>query len=188
MSSIGILSQGSKVYAENMLVANCGQHLLALNIGGFYDFKHCTFANFWSFSSRQTPSIFLNNYYEDVNGNVQYRDLIQANFGNCIIDGSNETELLFDKSEKATFNYIIDHCVLKLNSDYWDNWSHELCDGVILCETAGFIDNEINDFQLDSNSVSLNVGSQLIAQEVPFDINNVSRIKSPDVGCFERVE
>ena len=28
MSSIGILAQGSKVYAENLLIANCGQHLL----------------------------------------------------------------------------------------------------------------------------------------------------------------
>ena len=80
MSNIGLLAQGTKVKAENLLLANCGENLLALNIGGSYEFTHCTFANFWQYSSRQTPSIFLNNYYEDINGNIQNRDLINADF------------------------------------------------------------------------------------------------------------
>ena len=45
--------------------------------GGTYDFKHSTFANYWSFSSRNTPSILLNNL-EDAIGNIQLRDLQQA--------------------------------------------------------------------------------------------------------------
>ena len=80
MSQTGILAQGSNVYGENLQINNCGEHLLLLNIGGIYDFKHCTFANFWPFS-RQTPSIVLNNYYEDINGTIQNRNLLKADFG-----------------------------------------------------------------------------------------------------------
>ena len=58
MSDIGLLAQGSKIYGENTLIANCGTSLMGLNIGGDYEFKHCTFANFWPFNSRQTPSVF----------------------------------------------------------------------------------------------------------------------------------
>ena len=93
MSGLGILAQDSHVIGENLLVTNCGQFGLALNFGGKYDFKHCTFANYYSTLSRQTPNIFLNNYYEDINGTIQNRDLEQANFSNCIIYGDNENEL-----------------------------------------------------------------------------------------------
>ena len=82
MSNIGILAQGSMVTGHNLLVFNCGTSLLSLNFGGNYDFRHCTFANFWPFSSRQTPSIFVNNYYEDVNNLIQARDLTKVFFGN----------------------------------------------------------------------------------------------------------
>ena len=44
MSSIGLFAQGSRVYGKNLLIFNCGQHLIALNIGGAYRFQHCTFA------------------------------------------------------------------------------------------------------------------------------------------------
>ena len=188
MSDIGILAQGSKIEAENLLMANCGTHLLALNIGGDYNFTHCTFANFWPFSSRQTPSVFLNNYYEDINGNVVNRDLVQASFRNCIIDGSNENEIFFDKSEDAMFEYVINYSLLKLDSNYWNNWSNILFEGNILSEDINFIDYEIFDFQLDSNSIAINSASQEIAQEVPFDINGVNRTNDPDMGCFEKVE
>ena len=101
MSAIGLFGQGSNINAENLLMFNCGQHLLVLNIGGSYDFKHCTFANFWPFA-RQTPSIFINNYYEDINEEIQSRDLLNASFGNCIIDGNNENEIVFDKGTSIT--------------------------------------------------------------------------------------
>ena len=188
MSNIGILAQGTKVYGENILLANCGQNLLTLNIGGSYDFKHCTFANFWPYSSRQTPSIFLNNYYEDSNGNIQNRDLIQATFSNCIIDGSNENEILFDQSNEAIFNYILDHCSIKLDEEYWANWNHTSCINNITSESVGFIDYTLYNFELDSNSIAINNAGIDVAQEVPYDINGISRIENPDIGCFERVD
>jgi len=194
MSSIGILAQGSKVYAENLLIANCGQHLLALNIGGEYNFKHCTFINSYPFA-RQTPSIFLNNYYEDFKGNLQNRDLLQASFSNCIIDGNMETEILFDKSEDAIFNYKIDHCILKSNVEYWEEWANSESEQVTLlenntnCGIVNFNQNELtaikSDFFLSETSIAIDGGSIQIANEVPYDIENNSRINTPDIGWAE---
>ena len=187
MSNIGLFAQGSKVYGENLLISNCGQYLIALNIGGDYDFKHCTFANFWPFS-RQTPSILLNNYYEDFEGNIQNRDLINASFGNCIIDGYNENELLFDKSNEASFNYSLNHCVIKSTEEYWNDWEYEMFEGIMLLnngQESQFIDYEINDFRLDSASLAIDAGLQSIAIDVPYDINGILRTQNPDIGCFE---
>ena len=194
MSSIGILAQGSKVYAENLLIANCGQHLLALNIGGEYDFKHCSFINSYPFA-RQTTSILLNNYYEDIEGSIQNRDLIKAYFGNCIIDGNMETEILFNKSEDAIFNYKLDHCVLKSNTDYWEEWVNNESDQVILiennanCGIVNFNQDDLttikSDFFLTENSIAIDAGSINIANEVPYDVENNPRTNNPDVGWAE---
>ena len=73
MSNIGLLAQGSNVDAHNLVIRDCRQYLVALNIGGNYNFTHCTFANYWSYyqnSNRNTPSILLNNYYEGADGNI----------------------------------------------------------------------------------------------------------------------
>ena len=188
MSEIGLLAQGSKINAENLLIANCGTNLVNLNIGGDYIFRHCTFANFWPFSVRQTPSIFLNNYYTDNTGQIQNRDLIQAYFGNCIFDGVNENEIFFDKSDDALFNFTMNTCLLKLDSTYWTSWKNELCENNILNNGNNFVDYEVFDFELDSTSQAINTGSTIIAEEVPFDINGVNRTTNPDLGCFEKIE
>ena len=88
MSGIGILGQGANIHAENTVISKCGQYAVACNIGGAYNFTHCTFANYWSYNSRKTPSILLNTYYEGTDGNIYVRDLGEANFTNCIIEGS----------------------------------------------------------------------------------------------------
>ncbi|MBE37953.1 MAG: hypothetical protein CMP50_04865 [Flavobacteriales bacterium] len=194
MSSIGILAQGSKVYGENLLIANCGQHLLGLNIGGDYNFKHCTFINSYPFA-RQSPSIFLNNYYEDIEGNPQYRDLIQASFGNCIIDGNMETEIVFDKDEQATFNYKLDHCVLKASEDYWGEEANSESQEVILlnndenCGIVNFNQDDLttikSDFFLGEESIAIDAGSVEIANDVPYDIESNPRTTNPDIGWSE---
>ena len=189
MSDIGILAQGSRITGYNLLVFNCGTSLLNLNFGGNYDFRHCTFANFWPFSSRQTPSIFVNNYYEDVNNLIQERDLTKGFFGNCIIDGNNENEIIFDKNEGAEFNYELDNCVLKLEPDYWDNWINKSSTGNLLSDNKNFIDYEIFNFYLDSNSVAVNSGSMNVINQnkLKCDLENRGRTNDsgPDIGCFE---
>ena len=188
MSNIGLLAQGSNVFGENLQISNCGQHLMLLNIGGSYEFKHSTFANFWPYS-RQTPSLVLNNFYEDINGVIQNRDLINANFYNCIIDGNNETEILFSNSDKAAFNYLFDHCVIKSDQDYLDDWMQNISEGSIRIDnnqSNNFEDILSVPFYLNENSVAIDAGSSIIANEVPYDFNGYSRLPNPDIGCVEK--
>ena len=187
MSGLGILAQDSHVIGENLLVTNCGQFGLALNFGGKYDFKHCTFANYYSTLSRQTPNILLNNYYEDINGTMQNRDLEQANFSNCIIYGDNENELLLDNNNESLFNYNFDHCLVKIDTTIYNPLNDPYFNQCLINSDPRFIDVDIWNFELDSISPAINIGSETTANLVPYDINGNYRVLLPDLGCFEMV-
>ena len=62
-------------------------------------------------SIRNTPSLLLNNYYEDINGVQVNRDLDEATFINCII-WKPVTEVSFQNGNQSNFNYQFDHCLL----------------------------------------------------------------------------
>tara|TARA_B100001029_G_C15048761_1_gene449109 strand:+ start:586 stop:2118 length:1533 start_codon:yes stop_codon:yes gene_type:complete len=188
MSGLGILGQGAHIEGENLLISNAGQYALALNIGGEYDFKHCTFANYYNLTSRQTPSIFINNYYEDINGQIQYRELLKANFGNCIIYGDNENEILFDALDGSSLNYLFDHCLVKMDLSVYDPENDNLFQNTMINEDPLFLDKSIWDFRLDSLSPALNYGKDEIANLVPYDLDGNYRLNNPDLGCFERVD
>jgi len=55
-SNTALLAKGSSIRCTNSLFANCGQYVAALTIGGDYNFRHCTFADYWNQGSgvRQT--------------------------------------------------------------------------------------------------------------------------------------
>ena len=180
MLSTGIFAQGSYIKATNCVISSCGQYAVVLSIGGNYDFRHCTVGNYYNYSSRQTPSVVLNNYYEDIFGNFQVRALNKAYFGNCIIYGSVEEEVLLDNySTSSTFNYTFDHCLLrtKINSD-----------SLISCiknEDPQFVDYRKNNYKLQGNSPAIGAG---IPIGVPQDIEGVDRGSTPDLGAYQFVD
>ena len=198
MSNIGIFATNSKVYGANLLIVNCGQHLLTLYRGGDYDFKHCTFVNPYPFS-RQTPSILVTNYHKDANETYYYTDLKQANFGNCIIDGNIENEILLSKQDDADFEYLLDHCIIKSSSSFLDemdvNWDDNTNSIIRLnnnenCGITNFNQNDLTmsklDFYLANQSFAIGSGSENIANEEPIDMNGWNRTLNPDIGCFEK--
>ena len=179
MSSIGILGQGANISAANTVVSRCGQYTVACNIGGTYNFTHCTFANYWDYNHRNTPSILLNNYYEGADGNIYIRDLDAANFSNCIIDGSLSTELSFQEQELGEFNYTFDHCLIKLDPTIDTDNEHYI--NSIINQSPKFVDAYENDFHLNENSPAIDAGNPLISLD---DIEDNSRI-IPDIGAYE---
>ena len=181
MSGLGILAQGASVNGENLLISNCGQYGLALNIGGKYNFNHCTFANYYVTQSRQTPNIFINNNYEDIDGNMQYRPIKQAYFRNCIIYGNNDDELIFDNNPKTEFNYYFDHCLIKTtNNEFLDkNPNFNQC---LFNENPGFMDENNGNFFLDLSSPAVNIGAE---SKFNLDFFNINRSNLPDLGPFE---
>ena len=155
-----------------------------LNIGGTYDFKHSTFANYWSFSSRSTPSLVLNNNYEDVNGTIQPRDLHQADFTNCIISGSLPSEVELQENNTALFNYSFNNCLLKLHPDSSLSYLNESNSIKIQNSDYLFVDIQEDKYQIHQLSPAIDAG---IDAGVTLDILGNTRDGLPDLGAYEKV-
>ena len=189
MSAIGILGQGANITATNTIVSKCGQYAVACNIGGTYNFTHCTFANYWDYSRRNTPSILINNYYEGADGNIYARNLEEANFTNCIIDGSLSTEVSFQEQELGVFNYTFSHCHIKLDPTIsTDNTHYE---NVITNISPKFVNDKESDFHLTQDSPAINAGTPNIFVNdfldiFKTDLDGLDRdISSPDIGAYK---
>ncbi len=183
MSNIGILGQGTHIEANNTIISKCGQYTVACNIGGNYNFTHCTFANYWNYGqsgSRNTPSILLNNYYEGADGSIYIRDLESANFTNCIIYGSLSTEISLQEDKSGIFNYLFDHSLIKISPDENTNSIHY--NNIIKNQDPKFVNIEENDFQLDTLSPAINYGT---STNIIYDIMGEYR-EVPDLGAYER--
>ena len=118
MTGYGLLAKKYTLNAGNLLVYGAGIQSLYLAAGGIYDFRHCTFSNYWNKSVRSTPSIRLSNYYSyvDASGKVAQikGDLTKAYFGNCIIAGNQTNELFSDGDAAAgTFSFLFDHSAIQ---------------------------------------------------------------------------
>lgn len=192
MTGIGLLAQGTTIEAANLVIGNCGSYTLALTLGGSYDFRHCTFANYWNNYQRQNGMI-LNNYYFDVNKNEQPRALEKAYFGNCIIYGQHNDELTLDKSKSSVaFNYLFDHCLIKttLNTSNSENYIQ-----TIKNQEPWFRDPQKFQYQPDSTISSvINKGSLDVINMSQFnltlDLEGNSRVNdaAPDLGAYEFIE
>ncbi|PKP35008.1 MAG: hypothetical protein CVU00_04210 [Bacteroidetes bacterium HGW-Bacteroidetes-17] len=181
MSGVGILARNYQIAASNNLVTNCGNYLLSLTMGGKYSFIHSTFANYWTSTVRQTPSLYLNNYLKDEEGNISVHEF-EASFGNCIIDGRENDELLIDFVNASNPILKFDHNSLKTQLNILND------DRFIQCITnpdSLFFDLQNLNFQLRNLSPAIDKGSTFIATQAPFDILGIQRTENPDLGVFE---
>lgn len=198
MSQFGIVTQNAKVDVWNTVIADCGHNSVALTFGGTYNFYHCTIANYFpGWSNRNTPALFLNNYYIDDDKTEVVNPLIEANFYNSIVYGNHFTEIGFDFKDKkkgaeegSWFSYKFVNCVLKTgNMDVSDKSKYI---SVWANEDPNFIDYMKYNYQLDTLSFCKDIGDKGIAEEYPIDILNNKRYENdeegPDLGAYERIE
>lgn len=190
MSSTGILGQGTHIEAANCVIGNCGSQSLAFVLGGKYDLRHCTIGNFWNKSYRRQSALILNNYYLDINNQVQLRPLDMAYFGNCVIYGDKTEEILIDRySSGGILNYKFEHCLLKTELDISDT---EKYPGSFKNEDPWFRDPFIGAYQPDSTlSAVINKGAISVISNsfinLDLDLDGNSRIldETPDAGAYE---
>ena len=181
MSGVGILARNYQIIASNNLVTNCGDYLLSLTMGGKYSFIHSTFANYWTSTVRQTSSVYFNNYINNEGGNPTVNEF-DAYFGNCIIDGRENDEMLIDFVNTNNPILKFDHNSLKTKLNIIND------DRFIQCITnpdSLFFDIRNLNFQLRKLSPAIDKGSTLIATQAPFDILGIRRTENPDLGVFE---
>ena len=195
ISSFGLLAQSAGMKVTNTLFGDCGTHSMAITVGGEYEFVHCTFANYFDWTFRSTPAVFINNYYMDENDNVKIVPLKKASFLNCIIYGRNYSEVGFDlKYPDGELiglqpNYLFSSCVLKVSDDL-DTSDEDHFVEIIKNEDPFFINPYEYNYQLDTLSVAKDAADPVFAREVPYDILGVSRFEDagPDIGLYERKE
>ncbi len=180
MSGVGILSRAYSIDAENILISNCKQYNLALTLGGSYEFRHATFANYWNYDVRQTPAVYLNNYYMDSQNKIYPYNLVKANFINCIIYGNNSEEIVLDnQAQGGSFNAFFDHVLVKTEAS---TSNPAVWQSIIRNQDPDFEEN----YHLGSSSAALENGKAGVLPS--FDLDGVSRdALNPDLGAYEFV-
>jgi hypothetical protein len=174
---IGLLAQGSTIRGENCLITNSGSNSTAFSLGGDYDIKHFTIANYWQGSSRQGRAFVLNNWYEDVNGSVQVRNL-KAQFDNCIIDGNNQNEFGISFRPGGMIDAQFSHTLIKGIEEEGVDY-----DNVFWNETPGFIEPFDHIFVPSEGAFILGKGKQVNVMEDL--LGNPRNITNPDLGAIE---
>ncbi|ALM50292.1 hypothetical protein AMR72_16215 [Flavobacterium psychrophilum] len=200
--NIGILARRANINGQNLVINNAGQASLALTGGGNYNFKHCTFANYFG-SFNQVP-VLINDYYETVDAiNVSN---VNATFDNCIIYGSSNVgvSLEYKFPNDTAFKCAFNNCLIKMV-----DFSNQLRNNPLYpraannpelvaynnCLTPASSVEDRPDFQ-DARNSKLNLGEATggpngsadptIAATVPNDITGALRNTSaPDMGAYE---
>ena len=149
MSDCGIIGQGATITGRNLLVYDCLAGFTAL-VGGSYDFRRCTFANYWSYSGRKIETIVLsNNMYVD--GSVVGGNLEKADFTHCIIWGTYYSgEVLLSELEGYSFNRRFLHSIVK--GGEWD-------------EDPLFTAPREDDYTLQEGSPAIGIGYQFSSEK-----------------------
>jgi len=188
-SNFGILGRSSAIRAENLVINNVGQSSFAGTIGGNYSFTHATFANYWSSSFRQFPTVILNNYAVDGDNNTQTNPLESATFTNCIIYGSNSNELMLDQAQGEVFNFYFDHCLLRYentSSNTGGNYDFQnsvLYNNLLRNANPLFENPSQNKLRIPNNSPAKSLG--VVTGNLTHDILGIPRGAVPDLGAYE---
>lgn len=183
------------ITARNVVVANSGLFLF-YGLGGNYDFRHCTFANYWNASTRSDPAVLLTNFFEfrDENGDIQrlVRDIENAYFGNCIIDGNARQEFVVAEDDAGQINFTINSALLKVERDPedrgFDLGDNSKFQSILVNQLPEFVNVDRNNYRLDTASQVIDVGNIQDGLILPVDIvgNNRNFNGRPDLGAFER--
>jgi hypothetical protein len=190
MQGYGLLAQGSKVNVRNTVISNCGLHAVVLNIGGSYDLRHCTIANFYDYGARQSPSVLLTNYYIYENDTIP-RPLENAYFGNCIIDGNLDEEIGFSTTTQAAMQYTFDNCLIKTSRELEDE--SRFPDSFVWSDSLYYRNPAEYDYHIDSLiSTAIDAGKlRIITETTDFDLRydkdglNRTLDGKPDLGAYE---
>ena len=195
-SSFGILGRNTSISGENVVINNSGLSSFAGTLGGKYNFTHSTIANYWDNGFRQFPSVLLNNFIIDENNVATLADLTEANFNNCIIYGNDNPEILLDEIEDdaVVFNFKFTNCLIRFddnsnnftgaNYDFNDTSKYE---GNIFNQDPNFKDVDLNELIIGDESAANGQGLASFASQVPFDILNVNRTSSTDIGAYQHI-
>ncbi|MCO4805744.1 hypothetical protein OAA53_00480 [Salibacteraceae bacterium] len=182
MSYIGLIGIDADIDAKNSVVANCGDHTVALVLGGKYAFSHCTFANYWDDNPRSKPVLLMTNFSESSSGEVFKRDL-DAYFGNSILHGALDSEFQPERENGAAFDYVFDQVIMKLDTENISNAERYI--GIVKNPSDTLFEDPRSDkYALHRLSPAIDRGKML---NVLSDLKGDLRDSEPDLGAYEYI-
>ena len=192
-SQTNLWANNAAIVAENMVLGGAGKNSLHCNIGGDYEFTHCTIANYWKHGFRTGSALLIDNFKETTSGVELNGDLVKAKFYNCIIDGSSNKELSLRSNEANIFNYSFNNCLIKYGYANGQDQGNPLYDfantayynQIYLNEDAEFKDAPNNDFTIGETSFVEAKADLETSLLVPLDILGIDRTSSPEIGAYE---
>lgn len=191
----GLQSRNGTVQGTNLVINNAGMAAMECR-GGSYDFKHCTFANYFN-SYNQVP-VLITDYFDTEE--ARYVSDMDAVFSNCILYGSSNYGLLFDRVETLQFNYAFRNCLIKFNdfnNQFQDNplYSFEggSYPGSLIAKTSSeflpeFENPQQNQLNISNESAANGAADFAVSQLVPADVINNPRANPSDIGAYESAE
>lgn len=188
-SSTGLYFKGTSVQAYNLLVGNCVSNELLIEMGGSYDFKHATFANYVGTeagSSSSGNSVMIKNWGV-IEGEMIDGSLDKCDFHNSIIYGNDKDELQFNDNG-ATFNYSVKNSVVANQGK--SNGNTEFTDCVFNSDPK-FSDVANADFSLTLGSSCVDIGDVTIVQSLSTELredfkgDDRTADNKPDAGAYE---
>ncbi len=184
-SSYGLFSILYAVEAKNYVIANCGfANFWAF--GGDYRFVHGTIANYWNANehNKNENAVSVANYALDGNSQPFYYPF-RMEMDNCIIYGKQKDEFKTTFGPEADSLYTFDHCLIK--SEKYNSNSAGFSHCLFNLEPC-FANPLKPDCHLDSiASPAIGTGNPLFGNEVPSDLDGVSRVGAPDMGAYQYV-
>lgn len=194
-SAFNLWGKTANIYVENSVFGNAGQSSFAGTIGGKYNFKHCTFANYWTKGFRTTPAVLLNDYAQLADGSNFIEPLTEATFENCIIEGNQLVEFFVEQEGSDVVNFYIDHTALQfessntaiVNNPFFDWDDSRYYNQIIRNGNPAFVLAEDNDMRITQHSDFLAKGAASIGASIPADLAGNARTSPPDLGAYQHV-
>lgn len=194
-ANVGLLSRTGHVDGENVVISNSGQASLFISLGGKYNFRHSTFANYWNRSFRNFPAVVIDNSLQVSETETLVSDLIEANFSNCIIYGSETREFFLNKVDGAAFNFEFKNSLLKFedpqgqftDNPLFDFSNTTLYPNSVFNENPEFLEPLKNKLNISNESAANGIGDPATTQQVPLDLLGTPRGTPSDAGAYESV-
>ncbi len=194
-SAVGLLNRFSNVNAYNTVINNCGQFSMLVQLGGTYNFSHCTLGNYWTNSFRSTPAVFLDNTFVTSEA-ILVGELTEANFVNTIIYGNQQEEIGFNNDPIAPFNFKFTNSLIRFEDTFgqfegipeFDFTNTSLYENIILNQDPDFENTQNNSLRVGEATAGNGLGLPSAALVFPIDIVGTNRTSSADLGAYQSIE
>jgi hypothetical protein len=176
MSESAVLAFTSDLEMTNCLLNNSGQFVFGALAGGNYVLQHNTIANYSFGFFKSQPTFVVTDQLELSDGST-IEGAIDLVLNNNIIWGIGADEIELHNDTGLGFNLVMTNNLLRTTNEQFTGF------GNILNIDPLFIDPELFDYQLDSLSPAINMGTDI---GINIDLLGNTRSIPPDIGAYEK--